>query len=118
MRRYRERNAAQIRAWRKVYVAANRELIAALKRAYKERLRNAPGRHTQDDIRRIYARQNGRCVYCPAPLKRGYSVDHIRALIRGGSNDPENLQLLCRRCNSRKHAKDEIEFAKEIALDS
>lgn len=30
------------------------------------------------------------------------SVDHIRPLVRGGTNDLDNLQFLCRSCNSKK----------------
>ena len=31
------------------------------------------------------------------------TVDHIVPKARGGTNDPENLRVLCRPCNSRKH---------------
>ncbi len=30
--------------------------------------------------------------------------DHIRPLSRGGTNDPSNIRVLCRRCNSRRGA--------------
>lgn len=30
---------------------------------------------------------------------RGLHVDHIRPVSRGGTNDPDNLRLLCPRCN-------------------
>lgn len=39
-------------------------------------------------------------------------VDHIKALARGGSNWPSNLQLTCGPCNNRKRAIDPIEFAR------
>lgn len=32
------------------------------------------------------------------------SGDHKTPLSRGGTNDPDNVQVLCRGCNSRKHA--------------
>jgi len=43
------------------------------------------------------------CVQCGST--DGISIDHIRPISCGGGNDLENLQFLCRRCNSKKGAK-------------
>ena len=43
------------------------------------------------------------CQHCHAT--KGLTIDHITPLIRGGTNDPDNLQLLCKTCNSRKGDK-------------
>jgi 5-methylcytosine-specific restriction endonuclease McrA len=50
--------------------------------------------------RRIWQRDGWACVACGAtePL----TVDHIRPLIRGGTNDDANLQTLCGPCNATK----------------
>lgn len=37
----------------------------------------------------------------PSPDLTG---DHITPLARGGTNQPDNIQVLCRACNARKHA--------------
>jgi hypothetical protein len=40
------------------------------------------------------------CVHCGRTDK--LTLDHIVPLSRGGTNHNSNMQLLCRRCNSRK----------------
>lgn len=42
----------------------------------------------------------GDCVECGSA--DDIAVDHIEPLSRGGFHTPDNLQLMCRRCNSRK----------------
>jgi hypothetical protein len=44
------------------------------------------------------------CAICQSP-SQDLSIDHIQALANGGTNDVENLQLLCRSCNSSKGAR-------------
>ncbi len=41
------------------------------------------------------------CVNCGTPSK-DLQIDHKRPLARGGTNDLDNLQLLCRKCNLTK----------------
>lgn len=48
----------------------------------------------------LITRDGAVCSDCPASLD--LTIDHIRPLSRGGTNDPTNLRLLCRSCNSRK----------------
>lgn len=47
---------------------------------------------------------NGKCAHCGTPLDRytNLSVDHFIPLSKGGSNDPENLTVLCDDCNTLK----------------
>ena len=46
----------------------------------------------------------GVCAHCGAPLDRygNMTVDHVIPLNRGGTNDPENLTVLCEGCNQAK----------------
>lgn len=51
----------------------------------------------------IWERDNFTCQHCGA--RRHLTIDHIYPEVRGGDLSPENLQTLCRPCNSRKSAK-------------
>lgn len=48
----------------------------------------------------VYERDGRRCRWCGAI--DGLVIDHIHPVRWGGTNDPSNLQVLCRGCNSWK----------------
>lgn len=51
-------------------------------------------------IRRlVWERAENKCEKCSSEL--ALQIDHIRPRAHGGSDDPENLRLLCRQCNQR-----------------
>jgi 5-methylcytosine-specific restriction endonuclease McrA len=102
---WRRRNPGRFGLKEKVYVENRRARKLA-----------GGGSFTQADILAILTSQKGRCAYCKVDIRRRYHMDHIIALSRGGSSWPRNIQLLCRPCNQRKHAKDPIRFAREIGL--
>lgn len=52
---------------------------------------------------KVYRADGFKCVHCGTSAD--LSVDHIYPVSRGGTNAAENLQTLCRPCNSRKGAK-------------
>jgi len=51
----------------------------------------------------VMERDQYRCVSCGS--WEGLSLDHIHPLSKGGSDDPDNLQTMCRSCNSAKGAR-------------
>ena len=51
----------------------------------------------------VWERDDFTCQSCG--VRRDLSVDHILAESKGGALDPDNLQTLCRPCNSRKGAR-------------
>jgi hypothetical protein len=57
-----------------------------------------------DNYDTIFVTVGRRDGFCCTQCKAVYDLqlDHIVALISGGSNELGNLQLLCRTCNSRK----------------
>lgn len=77
---------------------------------------SAEGTFTQANIDLIYKQQKRKCAYCKLRLPKSYCIDHKMPLFSGGSNWPRNLQLTCKPCNSKKGAKDPINFAQTIGL--
>ena len=49
---------------------------------------------------KVYRRDGFKCLACGSD--RSLSLDHIVPKAKGGGNEIENLQTLCRFCNSRK----------------
>ena len=56
----------------------------------------------------LFGQQDGRCGGCKTefPFKL-FEVDHVIPRSRGGTNHPDNLQLLCSHCNRVKGDKDQ-----------
>jgi 5-methylcytosine-specific restriction endonuclease McrA len=79
----------------------------AAREAHKGLSRSEVGR-----IKKLKLRlQSGECIYCTARLDPVTShLDHRLPLAQGGSNDEQNLQLLCPRCNFEKYAKSHQEY--------
>lgn len=73
-----------------------------------------PGRKAYQDTTyrhiRAAARRGdyGPCVDCGT--LQDLTVDHRRPISQGGTNDPSNLVVRCRPCNSRKHTRPEQEL--------
>lgn len=51
----------------------------------------------------VHERDGWKCLHCGS--KEGLSLDHIYPHSKGGSDDLDNLQTLCRPCNSRKGSR-------------
>lgn len=103
---YRIRSGARLVSWinenydRWRCIGANRRSLE----------RGADGKFTPDDIDRINKSQEFKCVYCGASTEEEFHIDHIHPISRGGTNWPDNLQILCRSCNCSKKDKTHEEF--------
>lgn len=108
-------NAEVLRQKTREWAKRNPE-ICALWARNRRALKKSRGTHTVQDIEELLVKQSFKCVYCNVDISKKYHVDHMMPLKRGGSNEKANLQILCRRCNQTKHAKDPIEFAKQLGM--
>lgn len=97
-----------------VVYARNPEKAAVKDGNRRARKLQAEGAYTASDVKRIRTLQGDRCGYCRAKLMGKGHVDHIVSLARGGSNWPNNIQLLCQHCNLSKGARDPMEFARTV----
>lgn len=83
-----------------------RVLVRAPKRADldgDEPRAGTPRHRTRDNMDFLYGKQQGDCPGCKRhyPAK-DFHVDHIVPRADGGSDELDNLQLLCGHCNSTK----------------
>lgn len=90
------------------------KLVANMNR--RARKAGAIGSYSNDDILKLLVHQNYLCAgpTCGKDISKDYTVDHKTPLVRGGSNWPRNLQLLCSPCNSSKWTKTQSEWLKSL----
>jgi len=104
------------RASRRKHRAAHPDAHAVNEQNRRARKR-AGGRLPQGTKSAKLCEQKGRCVYCRADLSQtGAHLDHRMPLALGGLNTPDNVQLLCPRCNHTKGAKHPDVFEVEIGF--
>jgi len=97
----RENSLSKHREW----TAKNLPIKALIERRRRAVAASADGDHCVSDILNIFTNQNGLCAMCFSDVSLEYHVDHIIPLSKGGSNWPENLQILCPSCNCKKGSK-------------
>lgn len=108
---WRRENADHIRAYSRRYRTEKPESKRLSQARRRAAMRQSEGSFTWDDVENLLIFQDCKCVYCEAELGDGnFQIDHITPLSRGGPNVAENIQLLCRSCNLKKHAKTHDEF--------
>lgn len=111
---YRATNAAKHAVWRRAWELRNKDQVQLNQRLQRALRKGAPGRYTKADILDLLATQAGLCVYCGTDIRSRYHVDHRMPICLGGSNNPDNLQLTCPKCNWRKNRKHPEVFEQEI----
>lgn len=114
VRDWRERNADHYLNYQRGWKASNATKVREYSSRRRALKRGADADLTAEQIADRIKLQGGCCAYCQKRKK--LTVDHIIPLSRGGQHTARNIQMVCRSCNSRKSAKDPIEFAQSIGL--
>ncbi len=74
-----------------------------LNNSYKSNIK----RNVTEKTKKIVAsNQKWKCLYCNSTLDYTYEIDHIIPLCKGGTNNINNLQALCRNCHGKKTYND------------
>jgi 5-methylcytosine-specific restriction endonuclease McrA len=68
---------------------------------------------TEDELRQLMHDQYGtQCRYCGRTLDiNNIVLDHIIPISKGGTSNPDNLQVICKASNSMKGSLDEYNFS-------
>lgn len=112
-KRSRLKNPEKYEFYRKRWQSNNKDRLLIHWRNRNARKKNSEGKYNLEDIKKLLEYQKYKCVNCYKSVKKSYHVDHINPLSKGGTNWPENLQILCPTCNLRKNAKDPLVWAQE-----
>jgi hypothetical protein len=91
--RYYYRNLDNSRARSRARYAKNKDAFRVYWVTRRARKTSALGMFSKKDIKSIFAQQRGKCVWCSKSILRGYHVDHILSLSRGGANHRRNLSF-------------------------
>lgn len=91
----------------KIYRLRNPDKIKALHHRYINKKLNNGGSFTAEEWSNLCALLDNRCACCAVKTK--LTADHIIPISKGGKSDINNIQPLCKSCNSvknNKHATD------------
>jgi len=106
-----EHKKAQIRKWQ----IANPEIVRAYKATSKAARRCVEKAGITGRELLAWKRETPKvCYWCSAKCAKHHHVDHYTPLSRGGKHEAANLVISCPTCNLRKHAKDPLDFAREV----
>lgn len=97
---YRQRNKDKVRWWNKLRL---------------HRQRGAGVMPDRWHFGWLLCHQDARCAYCGTLFaQEGFEIDHKTPLSRGGTNDEDNLQLVCATCNMKKGRKTDAEYRMQL----
>jgi 5-methylcytosine-specific restriction endonuclease McrA len=106
-REWYKKNPDKVRKYNRKWRNENKDKNREYEHAYRAKAAGGDGRFTDKEWRDLCNKYNNRCLCCgeAKPL----TADHVIAVTKGGTSNIDNIQPLCRSCNSKKHTK-EIDY--------
>ncbi len=99
-RKYRENNPEKCSEMTRRYAQEHPEIYRAAANRRRAKKAAAGGDFSYADWERLCEMHDHRCACCEK--RKQLHADHIVPLSRGGSNMIQNIQPLCKSCNSKK----------------
>lgn len=94
-----ERERARYKAWAKTHYDNVKELL----HRRRARIAKNGGSYTPSEWKLLCAKYDYKCLRCGE--KKPLTPDHVIPISRGGTNNIDNIQPLCKSCNCKKHAR-------------
>jgi 5-methylcytosine-specific restriction endonuclease McrA len=101
-------NPEKYRAWDRKNKHSHPDVVAAATSRRRARKRGNGGSHTAEEWNRLKSMYGNQCLAC-GKTEVELTRDHVTPLTRGGSDNINNIQPLCRSCNCRKRTA-EIDY--------
>lgn len=106
-----EKKKAKVREWQ----IANPDLVRAYKQTTKAKRKSSfDGGISGAELLKWKNAQPKVCHWCDKKCEQGFHIDHYVPLSRGGLHEVKNLVISCKTCNLQKHAKDPLDFARQV----
>ncbi len=64
----------------------------------------------------VMERDGNKCVYCGST--KNLQIDHVIPVASGGTNDVDNLRVLCKKHNIRRVFDDTVEMLRELSIET
>jgi 5-methylcytosine-specific restriction endonuclease McrA len=100
VRTWLQKNLDKLSTYQKRYADSHKTKIKIKNHHRRERVRNLEGTFTSQEWEVLCNRYDNRCLRCGE--RRELSVDHVIPIVKGGTGYINNIQPLCRSCNSKK----------------
>ena len=95
-----EKRAASSQKWKQ----SHPEVVNATSHRHRTRKTEAGGSYTAAEWKALVEHYGGKCLCCGRDNIK-LSADHVIPVAKGGSSNIDNIQPLCKSCNSRKGDK-------------